>query len=730
MSLNGILKPRPPASRPRAFRRAALCVALAVGSAMARAELHFATGQTAYIVAQPKSELEQRVTNRFVDYVDRVLVQPPRLVRDLGAVPANIPAIVLTSDGTGLSERLAVPSDSPEAFALETREIGGHPVVVASGRTDRGLKRALQRLVIKSEQRAPGLVFPDLHVTEKPWIPRREWSAPMWSPELVRGVFTNPQADKRLNIWLYGDEQIQRYVEMFDWFGYSGGQLHETASGYALFGSAEAAQSRLKKYAGALRANGDNVTLWAWAAQFNGYGWIDDSVTYTPAAGKTAFTDPKVRAVFERAYDNYAKLAPDVDLLIAHFYDPGQLKNRADVFDYMRLLISKFRAINPQVKLGVDFWYAGAEADYMQQLIDHGFRDVLFLENTMPHTYPPGRREALHEEAKKRGLEMGVWGWHTVEIETDQNPNMHVNAKLLSHFYRQIRDGVNRIQPITYWSEMEAYHLNNIFSHYAAAQLLWNPDRDPDELLREITDGIWGSRNGPLVLAALQLIQDVRTGPTWDTYWIFLPTYRLGTPDAREDLRRAEAVIGSLEKMPTETGFVPKFPLPFPPSTFVELTLPHLRQIREFAAFRIQFSELEAAAQAGLSPEALAARMNATWNPIRDYSNWIGMFGPREAAVQEKMLTDFAREHHLELKPPGWLRWRDANRQLQSLQMRQRGSATPYQFKADATQLWREFLWPVEKGRDRFQLLVENGLVEKSGVDTYQLANWEEYRRR
>ncbi len=703
---------------------------LALAAGRAGAAVQFARGEPAYVVAQPKTELERRMTGRLADYVGKVLGATPRIVPELAALPGGAPAILLSADGHGLSSGLTVRDDSAEAFALETRVVEGHAIVVAAGRTDRGLKRAVQRLVLKSEQRAPGLVIPDLRVTEAPWIPRREWSAPMWSPEFVRGVFSNPNADKRLNIWLYGDAQIERYVEMFDWFGYSGGQLHETASAYAMFGSAEATQSRLKKFARALRANGASVTLWAWAAQFNGYGWVDDTVTYVPAPGQTAFSDPKVRASFERAYDNYAKLAPEVDLLIAHFYDPGQLKNRADVFAYLRLLRDKFRAINPRVQLGVDFWYAGAEADYMQQLLDHGFRDVLFLENTMPHTYPPGRREALHEEARKRGVQMGVWGWHTAEIETDQNPNMHVNAKLLSHFYRQVRDGAHRIQPITYWSEMEAYHLNNIFSHYAAAQLLWNPDRDPDELLREIAEGIWGPRNGPAMLAALQLIQDVRTGPTWDTYWIFLPTYRLGTPDARDDLRRAEEAVASLEKMQTDAAFVPKFPLPFPPATLVELTLPHLRQIRHFAEFRIAFGELQAAAKTGLPREELSRRAQAVWNPVREYSNWIGMFGPRETAVQEKMLTDFAREQGFALKAPGWMRWRDANRQLQSLQNRQRGTAAPLLFKADAPQLWREFLWPVEKGRDRFQLLLDNGLVEQAGGDTYRLANWEEYRRR
>jgi hypothetical protein len=277
---------------------------------------------------------------------------------------------------------------------------------------------------------------------------------------------------------------------------------------------------------------------------------------------------------------------------------------------------------------------------------------------------------------------------------------------------------------------MEAYHLNNIFTMYAAGQLLWNPDRDPDEILREITEGIWGPRNGPAILAALRLIQDVRTGPTWDTYWMWLPTYRLGTPDPQDDLRRADEAIASLGTMQTDAKFVPKFPLPFPPGTFVELMLPHLRQIREFADFRIKFAELDTAARNGLAKDELTKRTNAIWDPIRDYSTWVGVFGPPEAMTQENMLTEFAQKHGIKATPPAWLRWRDANRQLQSLQNRQRASAGPLQVKAGSRFLCREFYWPIEKGRDRFQVLIDNGVVEQTGADTYQLMNWKEFSRR
>jgi len=554
-----------------------------------------------------------------------------------------------------------------------------------------------------------------------------------WTPQFPRGVFYNPDADKRVNFWLYGDEQIANYVDMFDSFGFSGGQFSDSTYAYAVNGSREAVRSRQFKLAQALRANGQNVTYRVWAAQFSGFGWVDPDVTYKPAAGNTAFNDPQVRAGFEKYYNHYAELAPYVDVLIAQFYDPGQLTNRADVFNYMHLLLDKFRAKKPGIQLGVTFWSAGSwkegsEATFMQELIDHGFSDALLLENTMPHTYKPGVREGLHEEARRRNLQLGVWGWHTAEIETDQNPTMHVNAQLLAHFYRQIKNGVQQIHPLTYWSEMEAYHLNNIFTMYAAGQLLWNPDRDPDEILREITEGIWGPRNGPRMLEAVKLIQDVRSGPTWETYWGRPATARLSVAEAQDDLRRADAAIASLEKMPTDPHFVPKFPLPFPPATFVELTLPHLRQIKQFAEFRLEFLQIQAAAKKGAAKDELTKLAQAAWKPIPEYNTWVGVFGQYEARMQEKLLMDFAHENGLELKAPGWVRWRDANRQLQSLQIWQRRQSTP--FRVDAGKTWPEFYWPLEKSRDRIQLLIDSGCVEKTADGMYQLTNWEEYRLR
>ena len=49
--------------------------------------------------------------------------------------------------------------------------------------------------------------------------------------------------------------------------------------------------------------------------------------------------------------------------------------------------------------------------------------------------------------------------------------------------------------------------------------------------------------------------------------------------DPAQDLTRTQAALVALSGLKTDQGFVTKFPLPFPPETFIELMLPQVKQI-------------------------------------------------------------------------------------------------------------------------------------------------------
>ena len=687
------------------------------------AAVHFHRGSTAYIVAKPAGCLEKRIIARLTNYLEKVLGKPPAVVQSLGSVPTSESAIILVGKDVPSPVRIAVPAETDESFTLLTTKANGRELVIAAGNTDKGLKRAVQRLIIKSLQQTDALVIPELNLSESPWIRYREWTIAPWSPHSVRGMFYNPYADKRMNIYLYDDKRLSEYVEMFDWFGFSGCQLIEACYTYSVFGSIEAAQQWQKTIIKNLRENGQQASLWTWVAEFTAHGWVDTDIVYTPKEGKTAFEDPDVRRSFEKYYDHFANLAPYIDRFFAHFFDPGRLHNYDDVYNYMHLLESKLKAKNPNIELGIDGWAKGGK--YLLDWQGKGFDDYTFLTMSIPHFFTPGEREWLFAEAGKLDMKLGIWGWYTAEYETDQMASMYVNAQLLQKLYLELQNGALKIHPIQYWSEMEAHHLNDIYTMYASGQLLWNPQRPWREILEEFVCGIWGPVNGQKVLSALELIQDVRSGPSWDTYWCWLPTHRVGTADANDDLRRADNALARLEGLDVDSGFVSKFPLPFPPKTFIELMIPHIKQIRLYSEFRLKVAALEKAAAEGASKETLEKMLTDAWQPVPEFNTWVGVFGAQEIREQKKIVADLRNKYNLTAKDPLWLRYLEADRILQRFRVIQSSLKGPLTLSpAEAT---AEFNWPMENSLDRFQKLISDGVVEKAAPDRYQLTDWQNW---
>ncbi|MEO7650439.1 MAG: hypothetical protein ABIZ80_08210, partial [Bryobacteraceae bacterium] len=157
------------------------------------AAIQFPHGRTAYIAAAPASPLDKRTVERLAAYLKAVTGAPPRIVATASAAPAGQPVIVLGN----------LPAGHPESFTIDTDSAGRNGSVKLSGSTDRGLKRAVQRLILKSRQLNGGLEIGDLHIAETPWIAEREWTVCPWVPQNVRGIFANPFADNRMNIWNY-----------------------------------------------------------------------------------------------------------------------------------------------------------------------------------------------------------------------------------------------------------------------------------------------------------------------------------------------------------------------------------------------------------------------------------------------------------------------------------------------------------------------------------------------
>ena len=465
--------------------------------------------------------------------------------------------------------------------------------------------------------------------------------------------------------------------------------------------------------------------MWVWSSSFGGHGWHDPDAKYAADEGYTAFTDPGVRKTFEKYYDIYAELAPYVDMLVGHFFDPGLLRDYNDIISYMKLLESKFKAKNPAVRMAVDTW--GSPADYPEVLAGSNLGSYLLLEQPSPDAWPGDSRAVFRRRLRENGFKVGIWGWFTAEYETDQLASMYVNGHVLRERYLKIKDEGDHELPVAYWSEMEAYHLLNAFSIYCAAQLLIDPYRNPDELLREAVEGIWSGASADSMYFILKTIEDIRSGSGWDTYWWTKPKFRWGTGDVGDDLARINECISKAERLVLHKDASVRFALPFEPWVYVKLIMPHLEQMRLLAEFKLDMEKLEKYLAEGRSADFLYRELDGILCPIPDFNTWVGNFLQIERREQYKIANDFCKRAGIPV-PVKSARLADQRKYaLEKAAMFQKGKDAPFLFDSS-------FISESYYAYDKYEAvmvmesLYRDKLLSYEGEGRYKLSNWRDYR--
>jgi len=564
---------------------------------------------------------------------------------------------------------------------------------------------------------------------EEAWVKVREYAICPWRPHFVRGQFYNPYANKNADIFNYSEEEIDLYVQMMGKLGFTGVQILNTCYTWSTFGSIDDAQEKIKQIAKAAKKHGQTVTLWVWAAQFSAYGWVEPDFlpskdAYFGSYPSGAYEDKETFQLFDRYYTKYVELAPYVDRLISHFFDPGALSDYNDVIQFNKLLEGKFLAANPNMKFGIDTW---GKSGFDNALIEKksSLSNYMLLELTMPTS--ASARAEFRNKAKSNGFESGVWGWYTAEYETDQMAGMYVNAKVLKSVYHQMRRDVDHVGVPVYWSEMSATHIYNIFTMYAAAQLLINPDRNPDELLLEIAEMVFGAKYKDQIFEVLSLIQDARSGDSWNTYWWTRADYIIKTANKQivnwnDILARAEKAEHLLRNLKENADFTPSIPLPKSPATLIEMILPHIMQIKQYAQFRIDFDKLNTMQHEGSSQEKLTAFLHEIYHPIPDYDTWVGAFGQPEQRAQTAFVEEFCKKNNIQFPKRESMVSENARRTLDRMRVLQKLSKDRMTFNMpkmlsnylDMSELQTQFV---------IERLLGNGDIEKDGSN-YRLMDW------
>ncbi len=562
------------------------------------------------------------------------------------------------------------------------------------------------------------------NVTAKePWIEEREAIIVLWNSNFNRGLYLNADTSLENSIMDFSEEQLYEYVKMLKFCGFTGIQVTEMCSTWAGQGGYEVTHERIRMLADAAHSMDMNMTLWVWGAEFNGYSWVDNTVRYyEPEKGYGYSQESELaRDTFEKYYSIYAELADCCDRVIGHFYDPGNLALAEDIAFYAKILKEKFEAVNPEIDFGISCWVdAYDKSVYIKELGN----DITLYENGYHEneaTYQTFRSFVAENDCR-----LGTWAWNTCETEIDQLAQMNFNMDIIRRIYQTAREYDSIAKP-TYWSEMDAYHVLNVFSLYCAGQLLIDPDKDSDELYQEITEAAVGTEYAEALREMLSIIQDARSGPTYESATWSSEEYILKSDayDAEGILKRCEIYLPILDEMIEADLEANTLPLPISLNQLLQLMRPHLLQIRDYAQFRLSFEELKAEYASGVSKDILAEKLYEIGEPIDTYNCVIGTWGQVEARAQRELIVEFCNESGVELPI-----YPDFDRQRKDyiysyFTSVQRGQAEPKRFVTPYYQFGLAFT--VQETERLVDEMVEDGLLIRNEDGSVLLRNWKSY---
>lgn len=491
------------------------------------------------------------------------------------------------------------------------------------------------------------LRIPENSGVDAPWMEKREPIITLWKTNSPRGVYRNENSSLKVDVMNYSEEELYSYVRMMKHLGFTGIQVTDMCSAWAGEGSIKAVHDKIRFMADAAHSMDMDFTLWVWGAEFTGYGWVDNTVTYDGGEYGAARNNPDVIACFEKYYDYYAELADVTDRLIAHFYDPGNLGDANDVAYFSGMLREKFTAINPTIDFGVSCWVD----QFDKNTLVSNLGDDITLYEGMQHNhnenYAPFR-----QTVSALNCRLGMWEWNGCEMEIDQLAQMNYQPSILKENYQTLREYDGVLKP-EYWSTMDSYHVLNVFSLYAAARLEQDPDLDVIELTDEVTRLTVGEEYADDFAEMLLLLEEARSGYTWnDFFWdnedYLIKSDRYPYEDIIEKFDRLYPILNQMIDEGIESAGLP---LPIPLTDVLRLFRSHLIQIDTYALFRRDFAGFKEAYDKGeAEPWWVEEKLMELSDPIPDFDTVVGLWGQIEQRAQRELIVEWCLAHDME--PP------------------------------------------------------------------------------
>lgn len=561
----------------------------------------------------------------------------------------------------------------------------------------------------------------------EPWMREREPIICLWKTSTSRGAYYNSATNLKSEVLSYSDDMLYSYVKMMHDCGFTGIQVTDICAAWAAYGSYEYVQERLRFMADAAHSMGMKFTLWVWGAEFNGYGWDDDTVDYygvDELEYQFASENPKALETFDKYYSIYAELADCSDRVIGHFHDPTNLRTQEDTAFFAHKLRDKFREINPDIDFGVESYMDTIDLFLLESELDGDVTLYSGVETTDERKW-----EDFRNICRSKELNYGIWSWNLVEMEIDQLAEMNVNSKLLKEVYLKTAEEDEICKP-TYWSEMDSYHLANIFSLYCAGMLLQDPGMGSGALLKEAATAVVGSEYADKLYSVLTLIEDARTGDSFESFkWSMdrdNDSYILTSSayDAAGIHSRACEALGYLNEMIDADLSCNTISLPVSVSDLLKIVKSHVKQIEEYSAFRIDYDKLAAKPQGAVTSEDVAA----IYKPVNEYDVITGLWGQPEARTQYELIERLCEDRGLEVPHDKVFDYYRKQRIYEEFVTLQRKADKCIFFdKERGFQFGAAFR--TEDSVRLIEELVEEGILTESGDGKVFITDWKRYKK-
>jgi len=413
-------------------------------------------------------------------------------------------------------------------------------------------------------------------------------------------VANTPAIQRKYVYQLWPLKRIYRYIDMLAEFGFNSVMLMDLAEDYACMGfrlSPREWGEKLNAISDYARSKGMSRTLFVW-----GSGAVDPNTDKNALLGWTFWHPcPCVKGgneALDRHYRAQAMHAPHFDHFITHWGDPGGCRGGKCTFkttmELHNRMLAAFRKKNPDIASTFSLW-AMHMPDFGGKWPGYESVDTVLKAGILPADVGVAMHgrfrlsEARAIVATRRRA--GVWAWYLADDEV--MPSMHVHTKVMGEYFNSLPAEASRLVS---WHTVDSNcHLLNVPGLYVGAQLLIDPSRNADSLLREFCDRAFG-KAGEGFAAGLLAIARTRCQSDYMRLARLLVglTFR-GAPDEHEQpekhLRIVAAARKVVDRLKIDKSHKSDLPLIIEPAQFLKELRIHLRAIQEYAAFRSAFAK-------------------------------------------------------------------------------------------------------------------------------------------